>query len=79
MIEFAACCCVSRKDETAGGIERAISAIKSSESTPGPLGMSDTNPIPDAPAEMASLASATLLIQQIFTNGCDISQLQNGR
>ena len=61
------------------GIERAISAIKSLEITPGPLGMSDTNPIADAPAEMASLASETLLMQQIFTNGCDISQLQTGR
>ncbi len=47
----------------------AISAIKLSEMIPGPLGISETRPMANAPYEMASCASWMLLMQQIFTCG----------
>jgi hypothetical protein len=43
--------------------------MSSSEITPGPLGISDTKPIADAPKRIAVCASSILLIQQIFTRG----------
>jgi hypothetical protein len=41
-----------------GGIVAAISAIKLSAIGPGPLGISETNPIADAPCSIAIHASA---------------------
>src|SRR5512138_2647207 len=69
MIDRTSCLHVSKNDETPGGTTFAISAIRSSSIGPGPLGISDTNPIADAPFSIASHASATLAIQHIFTRG----------
>src|SRR5690349_174489 len=74
MIDVASCKHVSKNELTPGGIVAAISAINSSGIGPGPLGIADTNPTADAPCSIASHASATLAIQQIFTRG-----LENGR
>jgi hypothetical protein len=60
---------VRRKVATAGGTMAAISDIRSSEMTPGPLGISETNPSADAPYRIASHASSTLDMQQILTLG----------
>ena len=49
--------------------EAAISAICSSEITPGPLGMAETRPSAAAPWSMAILASSAFEIQQILTRG----------
>src|SRR5256714_13545784 len=65
----ASCLHVSRNELTPGGTVAAISAIKLSGIGPGPLGISDTNPIADAPASIAIHASSMLAIQQIFTRG----------
>src|SRR5579863_264000 len=67
MIDPASRLLVSRNDDTKGGICAAIWAIRSSPITPGPLGISETNPMADAPRSMAIRASAMLEIQQIFT------------
>ena len=52
-----------------GGTLPAIARIKSSEITPGPLGMEDTSPRASAPAATAIFASSTLLIQHTLTRG----------
>src|SRR5881227_404710 len=65
----ASCLHVSRNELTPAGTVAAISAIKLSGIGPGPLGISDTNPIADAPASIAIHASSMLAIQQIFTRG----------
>jgi hypothetical protein len=69
MIEAASSLHVSRKELTAGGTVAAISAIKLSGIGPGPLGISDTSPMADAPASIAIHASSILAMQQIFTRG----------
>src|SRR5689334_21846030 len=74
MIAATFCSQVNRNELTPGGIVAAISAISSSAIGPGPLGIADTNPTAEAPCSIASHASATLAIQQIFTRG-----LENGR
>jgi len=55
-----------------GGTVAAISAICSSLITPGPLGMRETRPSAEAPHSMASAASSTPEMQQIFTRGVKI-------
>src|SRR5438067_9714222 len=69
MISSASCLQVRRKEVIPGGTRAAISAMRSSLITPGPLGICDTNPNADAPHSIAMLASSTLAIQQIFTRG----------
>ena len=54
---------------TGGGTDAAISAINRLSMTPGPLGIEETSPRADAPAEIARLASTTLEMQQILING----------
>jgi len=49
--------------------QAAISAIRPSSMTPGPLGIDETSPSAEAPAETARRASARLEMQQIFTRG----------
>ena len=44
-----------------------ISAMRSSEIGPGPLGIAETNPSAEAPYRIAISASSKLLMQQIFT------------
>jgi hypothetical protein len=66
MIAPASCRLVSRNEPTAGGRATAISAIKGSGMTPGPLGISDTRPTAEAPESMAVQASSTLAMQQIL-------------
>jgi hypothetical protein len=46
-----------------------ISAIRSSLITPGPLGIDETRPSAEAPHSMASAASSTEPMQQIFMRG----------
>jgi hypothetical protein len=46
-----------------------MSAISESAIGPGPLGIAETSPIADAPADIARRASSRLAIQQIFMNG----------
>jgi len=58
---------VRRNEAIVGGIVFTISEIFSSEITPGPLGIAETNPNADAPLLIASWDSSTELIQQIFT------------
>jgi hypothetical protein len=41
--------------------------------TPGPLGISETKPMADAPQRIASQASSTLLMQQILTLGIELN------
>src|SRR6266436_3438957 len=60
---------VSRKVPIAGGMCRAMSAIASSEITPGPLGMAETSPTAEAPQEIAARASASEAMQQILIRG----------
>jgi hypothetical protein len=64
---------VSKNVPIAGGMLAAISAIRSSLMTPGPLGMCETNPSADAPHSMARAASLTLPMQQIFTRGVRVA------
>ena len=52
-----------------GGTEAAIVLINSSSIGPGPLGIFPTNPIADAPKEIACAASSSLDIQQILILG----------
>jgi len=59
-----------------GGTVAAISAIRSSLITPGPLGMCETRPNAEAPHSMASAASSTLEMQQIFTRGVEIAFME---
>jgi hypothetical protein len=73
MIASASCSHVNRKELTPGGICAAISAISSSGIGPGPLGMAETSPTADAPCSIASHASATLAMQQIFTRGFSVA------
>jgi hypothetical protein len=53
----------------------AILVIKSSGMTPGPLGISDTNPSADAPILIAKRASSTLPMQHTFTRDIKCSSL----
>src|SRR5687768_16438336 len=69
MIASASSWHVSKNELTPGGIVAAISAISSSGIGPGPLGIADTSPTADAPCSMASHASSTLGMQQIFIRG----------
>jgi len=69
MIERLSCLLVRRNEEIAGGIAAAMHAMRSSDMTPGPLGISETRPSADAPYWIAVLASSTLAIQQILTLG----------
>jgi hypothetical protein len=69
MIEAASVRLVSRKVAIGGGTVAAIVAIKASSIGPGPLGIAETSPTADAPHSIASLASSTLAMQQIFTRG----------
>lgn len=55
-----------------------ISAIRSSEMGPGPLGMAETRPRAEAPYRIASCASSMLAIQQIFTRGMDEGLMEVG-
>src|ERR1035438_5006359 len=66
------CRAVNRNVPMAGGTVAAISAIRLSLMTPGPLGMSETRPSADAPHSMARAASSTLPMQQIFTRGARV-------
>jgi hypothetical protein len=43
--------------------------MSASSITPGPLGIEDTRPSAEAPADTASRASATLEMQQTLTRG----------
>ena len=63
------CLDVRRNDVTDGGVALAILAIRCSGIGPGPLGISETSPMADAPCLMASHASSMLAMQQIFTLG----------
>jgi len=49
---------VNKKVAIVGGVEIAMFSISSSEITPGPLGISETNPITDAPLAIAICASS---------------------
>jgi hypothetical protein len=69
MISAAEVSLVSKKVAIGGGTDFEISAIRSSEITPGPLGIRATNPKADAPYSMAVLASDNEEIQQIFMCG----------
>ncbi len=60
----------------AGGTVAAISAIRSSLMTPGPLGICETRPSADAPHSMARAASSTLPMQQIFTRGVRVARMR---
>src|SRR5688500_6145390 len=60
---------VNRNVAMPGGTLAAISAMSGSGITPGPLGISDTRPIADAPCAIASRASSTLAMQQTLTRG----------
>src|SRR3989304_351990 len=60
---------VRRKEETPGGMSFAISRMASSEMTPGPLGISETNPRADAPSRIAAHACCLSAMQQILTRG----------
>jgi hypothetical protein len=73
MMEGASCLLVSRNVETAGGTLEAMRLMVSSAITPGPLGISETNPTADAPQRIAIQASSTLLIQQILTLVTDLN------
>jgi hypothetical protein len=64
---------VSRNVATGGGTTAAISAIKPSSMTPGPLGILATRPNADAPAATARYASSTDMMQQTFTRGAGIA------
>src|SRR5713101_6396249 len=67
---------VRRNVPIAGGTVAAISAIRSSLMTPGPLGMCETRPSADAPHSMARAASSTLPMQQIFTRGVRVDRMR---
>src|SRR5260370_20411575 len=76
MISGTLCREVSRNVPIAGGTVAAISAIRSSLMTPGPLGMFETKPSADAPHAMARAASSTLPMQQIFTRGVLVARMR---
>jgi hypothetical protein len=61
----------------AGGTVAAISAMRSSLMTPGPLGMCETMPTADAPYSTARAASSTLPMQQIFTRGLRVAFIES--
>jgi hypothetical protein len=60
---------VSRNVATPGGTIAAISVMRASAMTPGPLGISDTSPSAEAPPHTAKCDSSTETIQHIFTRG----------
>ena len=70
---------VSRKDSAVTPIPAAMAAIIESGMTPGPLGMADTKPMAEAPAEMAARASPRLAMQQILTAGRLMGRPQDSR
>src|SRR5216684_5324231 len=76
MISVTLCREVSRNVPIAGGTVAAISAIRSSLMTPGPLGMLETRPSADAPHSMARAASSGLPMQQIFTRGVRVARMR---
>src|ERR1700730_5529582 len=76
MISATLCREVSRNVPIAGGTVAAISAIRSSLMTPGPLGMFETKPSADAPQAMARAASSTLPMQQTFTRGVRVARMR---
>jgi len=57
MIPFTEVRLVSRNVATGGGVAAAICLISSSGMGPGPLGISATRPMADAPDRMAVMAS----------------------
>ena len=65
----AVCWLVNKNVAIGGGTARAIRNISLSDIGPGPDGISPTSPIADAPNEIASAASCSFAIQQIFTLG----------
>src|SRR5271169_2310788 len=69
MMPAVSCREVSKNVATGGGTRAAMSAISSSEITPGPLGIAETRPSAAAPCSMARTASSPLEIQQILTRG----------
>jgi len=78
MMASTSCSQVSKKDAIGGGILHAISAICSSDITPGPLGILDTSPSAAAPYWIASCASGRLAMQQIFTLGLAVGCMLRG-
>lgn len=62
----AVCSLVSKNVAIGGGTEAAIDLISSSPIGPGPDGIFPTNPIADAPEEIAIFASSSLEMQQIL-------------
>ena len=78
MIVWTSCAQVSRNVPIGGGTLAAISAISSSGIGPGPLGIADTKPIAEAPYRIASFASSTLAMQQIFILGFVVGAMENG-
>src|SRR6266487_3142037 len=69
---------VNRNVGMGGGTDAAISAMSSSEITPGPLGILETSPSAEAPAEMATCASAALWMQQTLTGGHFVNRAVKG-
>jgi hypothetical protein len=58
---------VSRKASIPGGTCAAISAARSFDIGPGPLGIGETSPIAEAPASIAIHTSSIDFMQQTFT------------
>src|SRR5690242_10095843 len=69
MIDSADVAQVSKNVAIGGGIWHAISAIVSSEITPGPLGIEETSPRAEAPQAIAARASSKEAMQQILIRG----------
>src|SRR2546425_577102 len=65
---------VNRNVGMGGGTDAAISAMSSSEITPGPLGILETSPRAEAPAEMPPCPSAALWMQQTLTGGLVVNR-----
>ena len=74
MIASAEVAQVSKNVPIGGGVRAAISAIVSSQITPGPLGIDDTSPKADAPAAIAVSASSSEAMQQILVFGVAIME-----
>jgi hypothetical protein len=66
---WAVCSLVSRNVAIGGGTVCAIRRMSSSDIGPGPDGIAPTSPIADAPKAIASAASCSFAIQQIFIRG----------
>ena len=65
---------VNRNVRMGGETDAAILAMSSSGITPGPLGISETSPRAEAPAEMAMRASVSLWMQQILMGGVVVNR-----